>query len=116
MTGEPPEDTPPRSRWARGWSLANRYAIQILGLVVLGLTGFTAVLSIQQGANTRRVAEEGRQVASTVNRIQIEALCPLFGLILAAYHPERQPPELLADYNESFDQLRRMNAVLACPT
>lgn len=110
MTEEVDPSAPPpeRERW---WS---RWGITVLGLVVLVLTGVTAVLSIDQGTQTRRIAAEGKQVAHTVNQIQTEALCPLLGLFLKSYHPERQPPDQLEFYEHAFQDIRRMNAVLAC--
>lgn len=43
-----------------------------------------------------------------------EVLCPLYGLFLDSYHPERQPPERLAEYEASFAVLRKSYEVLDC--
>jgi len=103
---------PGLGRRRRGWWA--RWGITILGFVVLALTGFTAVLNIQQGLLTRQVADEGRGLARQVNQTQTQVLCPLLGLFLASYHPELQPPANRDFYEHAFSEIRRMNSVLRC--
>lgn len=77
----------------------------VIGLVVslaldLGLTGM--------------VTWNAYRLAAVQERTSNEVLCPLYQLFLDSYHPERQPPERLAEYERSFEVLRESRRVLEC--
>ncbi len=47
-------------------------------------------------------------------RTSSQVLCPLYVLFLESYHPERQPPERIAEYERTFDVIRKSHQVLGC--
>jgi len=54
------------------------------------------------------------RVNAVQQRTSNEVLCPLYELFLRSYHPEVQPAEKLAEYEDSFVVIRRSYAVLDC--
>jgi hypothetical protein len=65
------------------------------------------VLTVAVGWNTYRVNV-------VQERTSAEVLCPLYELFLGSYHPDRQPPERLAEYEQTFNVIRKSYDVLGC--
>lgn len=72
-------------------------ALVVLNLVLMGLVGW----------NMYRIDVVQERTSSQV-------LCPLYVLFLESYHPERQPAEKLAEYERSFEVIRKSHEVLGC--
>ena len=79
-----------------------RLTVSVMVLVVLNL-----VLMALVGWNMYRIDVVQERTSSQV-------LCPLYDLFLGSYHPERQPPERLAEYERTFDVIRKSHQVLGC--
>jgi hypothetical protein len=75
--------------------------------VVLASIALDLVLTAAVGWNYYRIE-------AVQNRTSNEVLCPLYAIFLDSYHPERQPPERLAEYERSFDVIRKSHDVLGC--
>ncbi len=71
------------------------------------LTAGVLVLIAAVGWNTYRVNV-------VQERTSAEVLCPLYELFLESYHPDRQPPERLAEYEQTFNVIRKSYDVLGC--
>jgi hypothetical protein len=54
------------------------------------------------------------RISAVQQRTSNEVLCPLYEVFLRSYHPESQPPERRAEYEDSFAVIRRSYAVLDC--
>lgn len=80
------------------------------------LVAVLTVLSALGVALTAYLVWTNARVSAVQQRTSNEVLCPLYQVFLRSYHPEAQPPEKLADYEESFAVIRRSYAVLDCET
>lgn len=70
-------------------------------LLDFGLTGY--------------VIYTNHQLNEVQERTNNKVLCPLYRLILSAYHPERQTPDALPEYQRVFGELRVSANALDCP-
>jgi hypothetical protein len=80
------------------------------------LVAALAVLSALGIVLTGYVVWSNARITAVQHRTSNEVLCPLYDLFLRSYHPEAQPPERRADYEASFEVIRRSYAVLECGT
>lgn len=54
------------------------------------------------------------RISAVQQRTSNEVLCPLYEVFLRSYHPEAQPADRRAEYEASFEVIRRSYAVLDC--
>jgi len=73
-----------------------------------------AAMSVLGALMTGYLIWNNHRVDVLQRRTSNEVLCPLYELMLRSYHPETQPPERLAAYEESFTVIRRSYAALRC--
>jgi hypothetical protein len=75
-------------------------ALVVSFVLDLGLTGY--------------LAWTNHRVNVVQERTSNDVLCPLYGLFLASYRPEAQPPERRAGYEDAFAVIRQSYRVLQC--
>lgn len=91
------------------WYIRGVAGAAVLGLALIVVGG---LLAAGQRDTDRRLA---RAIAEQ-KRTRSEVLCPLYGVFISSYHPERQPAAARAQYEQAFAVIRRGAVTLKCPT